>query len=169
MLNRYDPIDQTDYPYGYAQPTVNAERSCRRSTASPATGRRGVEVRRTQAEPVELEPCRRRAQLVVTTLPALMPRKRADVMVADFDTELVVLVPDERQAHHLDVGLSLVLDSCDGTTSTAAVVAEVALGDRDPGRRRRVVARRHARDARTTERVLTMNLPRFGAGSRPLG
>ena len=64
----------------------------------------------------------------MSSLPALMPRKRADVMVADFDTELVVLVPDERQAHHLDVGLSLVLDSCDGVTSTAAVVAEVALG-----------------------------------------
>ena len=64
----------------------------------------------------------------MTGLPAVMPRKRADVMVADFETELVVLVPDERQAHHLDVGLSLVLDSCDGATSTAAVVAEVALG-----------------------------------------
>lgn len=64
----------------------------------------------------------------MSPLPALMPRKRVDVMVADFDTELVVLVPDERQAHHLDVGLSLVLDSCDGVTSTAAVVAEVALG-----------------------------------------
>jgi hypothetical protein len=68
----------------------------------------------------------------MSTLPALMPRKRADVMVADFDTELVVLVPDERQAHHLDVGLSLVLDSCDGATSTAAVVAEVALGTGAP-------------------------------------
>jgi hypothetical protein len=64
----------------------------------------------------------------VTSLPALMPRRRADVVVADFDTELVVLVPDERVAHHLDEGLSLVLDSCDGTTSTASVVAEVALG-----------------------------------------
>jgi hypothetical protein len=68
----------------------------------------------------------------VTGLPVLMPRKRADVMVADFDTELVVLVPDERQAHHLDVGLSLVLDSCDGATSTASVVAEVALGTGSP-------------------------------------
>jgi hypothetical protein len=68
----------------------------------------------------------------MSTLPALMPRKRADVMVADFDTELVVLVPDERQAHHLDVGLSLVLDSCDGMTSTAAVIAEVALGTGTP-------------------------------------
>lgn len=62
----------------------------------------------------------------MTALPVVMPRKRADVMVADFDTELVVLVPDERRAHHLDVGLSLVLDSCDGATSVAAVVAEVA-------------------------------------------
>lgn len=68
----------------------------------------------------------------MTGLPALMPRKRADVMVADFDTELVVLVPDERQAHHLDVGLSLVLDSCDGVTSAAAVVAEVALATGSP-------------------------------------
>ena len=46
-------------------------------------------------------------------------------MVADFDTELVVLVPEARQAHLLDEGLSLVLDSCDGVTPTAAVIAEV--------------------------------------------
>jgi hypothetical protein len=61
-----------------------------------------------------------------------MPRKRPDVVVADFDTELVVLVPDERVAHHLDEGLSLVLDSCDGTTATATVIAEVALGTGTP-------------------------------------
>lgn len=59
-------------------------------------------------------------------LPPIMPLKRADVMVAEFDTELVVLVPECRQAHHLDVGLSLVLDSCDGTTSTTDVVHEIA-------------------------------------------
>ena len=29
-------------------------------------------------------------------------------------------------AHHLDAGLSLVLDSCDGTTPTVDVIAEVA-------------------------------------------
>lgn len=61
----------------------------------------------------------------MTVLPTLMPRKRQEVVVADFETELVVLVPEERKAHHLDVGLSLVLDSCDGTTATASVVAEV--------------------------------------------
>ena len=64
----------------------------------------------------------------MSSLPEWMPRKRADVLVADFETELVVLVPDQRRAHHLDEGLSLVLDSCDGATPTAAVVEEVASG-----------------------------------------
>jgi hypothetical protein len=59
-------------------------------------------------------------------LPKTMPQKPDDVMVAEFDTELVVLVPGARMAHHLDEGLSLVLDSCDGSTPTAAVIAEVA-------------------------------------------
>ena len=68
----------------------------------------------------------------MNALPAVMPRKRADVMVADFETELVVLVPDERQAHHLDEGLSLVLDSCDGATPTANVVDEVVAGTGQP-------------------------------------
>jgi hypothetical protein len=61
-----------------------------------------------------------------------MPRRRAAVVVADFDTELVVLVPEERMAHHLDEGLSLVLDSCDGVTATADVVAEVAQATGSP-------------------------------------
>ena len=61
-----------------------------------------------------------------TDLPQVMPRKRDEVMVAEFDTELVVLVPGVRMAHHLDTGLSLVLDSCDGETPTATVIAEVA-------------------------------------------
>lgn len=63
---------------------------------------------------------------VTTPLPATMPRKRDQVMVADFDTELVVLVPEDRRSHHLDEGLSLVLDACDGMTTTASLVAEVA-------------------------------------------
>jgi hypothetical protein len=64
-------------------------------------------------------------------LPFTMPRKRDEALVADFDTELVVLVPEAREAHLLDEGLSLVLDSCDGVTPTADVVAEVvaATGD----------------------------------------
>jgi hypothetical protein len=66
-----------------------------------------------------------------TGLPKTMPRKPDDVMVAEFDTELVVLVPGARMAHHLDEGLSLVLDACDGETSAAAVIEEIteATGD----------------------------------------
>lgn len=66
-----------------------------------------------------------------TQLPDVMPSKRDDVMVAEFDTELVVLVAGERMAHHLDEGLSLVLDSCDGETSTASVISEVAAATGD--------------------------------------
>jgi hypothetical protein len=66
-------------------------------------------------------------------LPAVMPRKRDDVMVAEFDSEFVVLVPDVRKAHHLDEGLSLVLESCDGLMLTSELVDEVANGaDEDP-------------------------------------
>jgi hypothetical protein len=57
-----------------------------------------------------------------------LPRKRDDVLVAEFETELVVLVVEQRQAHRLDEGLSLVLSSCDGTTTAADLVAEVSAG-----------------------------------------
>jgi hypothetical protein len=68
---------------------------------------------------------------VTIDLPPIMPGKRDEVMVAEFDTELVVLVPGVRMAHHLDAGLSLVLDSCDGKTPTDDVISEVvdATGD----------------------------------------
>lgn len=62
----------------------------------------------------------------VGRLPERMPARHPEVLVAEFETELVVLVPDARRAHHLDDGLSLVLDSCDGVTPTASVVEEVA-------------------------------------------
>ena len=58
-------------------------------------------------------------------LPELMPAKRPDVLTADFETELVVLVPEQRTAHRLDEGLSLLLDASDGVTPTADVVTEV--------------------------------------------
>ena len=61
-------------------------------------------------------------------LPDVMPLKRPDVLTADFETELVVLVPEQRTAHRLDEGLSVVLESCDGVTPTSALVAEVAAG-----------------------------------------
>ena len=54
-----------------------------------------------------------------------MPAKRPDVLTADFETELVVLVPEQRTVHRLDEGLSLLLDASDGVTPTADFVAEV--------------------------------------------
>jgi hypothetical protein len=54
-----------------------------------------------------------------------MPAKRPDVLTAEFETELVVLVPEQRTAHQLDEGLSLLLDASDGVTPTADFVAEV--------------------------------------------
>ena len=61
-------------------------------------------------------------------LPEVMPAKRPDVLTAEFETELVVLVPEQRTAHRLDEGLSLVLDACDGATRSADVVAEIVSG-----------------------------------------
>jgi hypothetical protein len=58
----------------------------------------------------------------------MLPRKRDNVLVADFDTELVVLVTETRRAHRLDSGLSLVLGSCDGTTTRSELVDEIASG-----------------------------------------
>lgn len=60
------------------------------------------------------------------SLPDVLPRRRTDLMTADFETELVVLVPDQRRVHHLDEGLSIVLDSCDGNTRVPDLVQEVA-------------------------------------------
>jgi hypothetical protein len=55
-----------------------------------------------------------------------MPTRAPDVEVAEIDGELVVLVPSERRAHHLDPLLALVFDACDGVTPLASVVAEIA-------------------------------------------
>jgi hypothetical protein len=55
-----------------------------------------------------------------------MPARRADLEIADFDTELVVLDPVRHQTHHLDTPLAIVFDACDGRTSRASVAAEIA-------------------------------------------
>lgn len=65
------------------------------------------------------------------SLPDVLPRRRTDLMTADFETELVVLVPDRRRVLHLDEGLSIVLDSCDGETTAASLVEEVATATGD--------------------------------------
>lgn len=66
-------------------------------------------------------------------VPDVLPRRRDEVLVADFDTEMVVLVPEDRLAHRLDSGLSLILASCDGVTRSVDLIAEVVAGtDDDP-------------------------------------
>jgi hypothetical protein len=69
----------------------------------------------------------------VTAIHDRLPSRREDVLVADFDTELVVLVPGERRAHRLDAGLSLVLSSCDGETTYAELADEVSAGTGESG------------------------------------
>jgi len=64
---------------------------------------------------------------VIDDVPAVMPARRTEVMVADYDTELVVLVPHTRLTHHLDVGLSLILDACDGVTRSQDLIDEIAV------------------------------------------
>jgi len=48
------------------------------------------------------------------------------VVAAEFDTELVVLVPDRRKAYHLDPGPALVFDSCRRGDSLAELADELA-------------------------------------------
>lgn len=55
-------------------------------------------------------------------LPVVSP----SVEVADFDTELVVLVPGRRAAHHLEPDAAILFDSCRRGHSMDAVVAELA-------------------------------------------
>ena len=64
-------------------------------------------------------------------LPTRLPARRADVLVADFETEVVVLVPDQRQAHRLDAGLSLVFTACDGETLVEDLIEEISAGTQE--------------------------------------
>ncbi|MFW2335622.1 hypothetical protein [Ilumatobacter sp.] len=54
-------------------------------------------------------------------LPALAP----DIELADFDTEIVALVPDRRRAVHLDSAHAIVVDSCRRGDDVDAVVDEI--------------------------------------------
>lgn len=55
---------------------------------------------------------------------AKLPLVRSEVEVADFETELVVLVPSRRRAHLLDPALALVFDSCHRGDDRVDLVAE---------------------------------------------
>ena len=56
----------------------------------------------------------------------ILPAPSSDIVVADFDTELVVLVPNTRRAHHLDPMWAVLFDSCRLGHSRAAIVSDLA-------------------------------------------
>jgi hypothetical protein len=55
-----------------------------------------------------------------------LPAIDTSVVVADFDTELVVLVPAERKAHLLEPMWALLFDSCRRGDELDDLVAELA-------------------------------------------
>jgi cytochrome P450 len=55
-----------------------------------------------------------------------LPAPHPSVAVADFDDELVVLVPSARQAHHLDPAMSLLFDACRHGETMATLVDDLA-------------------------------------------
>lgn len=64
----------------------------------------------------------------VWALPPLAP----DLEIADFDDELVALVPGERRAVHLEAGPALVVDSCRRGHARDDLIAEVAAATGTP-------------------------------------
>ena len=65
----------------------------------------------------------------MTGLPSLSPT----LQVADFETELVVLVPDRRAVHLLEPDAAVLFDSCRRGHTFDDVVAELSTAaDRDP-------------------------------------
>jgi hypothetical protein len=61
----------------------------------------------------------------IAELPEVLPDRNSDVEVAAFDTEFVVFDPRNRMAHRLEGQHALVFDACDGSTRTAALLAEL--------------------------------------------
>ena len=68
---------------------------------------------------------------LLVVLPAILPQRRLDVEVAEFDTESVVFDPHHRVAHRLDGWLAGVLDACDGKTSAQAFLGECVMAGLD--------------------------------------
>jgi hypothetical protein len=65
--------------------------------------------------------CRRRDDRAVT----LLPRVADEVEAADFDTEIVVLVPSRRKTHLLEPMLALLFDSCRDGADDEAFLTEL--------------------------------------------
>ena len=61
-----------------------------------------------------------------------LPSIAAGVEIADFDTELVVLVPGDRRAVHLQAGHAIVLDSCRRGHGIDRLVADMSAASDEP-------------------------------------
>lgn len=59
-----------------------------------------------------------------------LPSVADSVVIADFDTELVVLVPEQRHAHLLEPLWAVLLDSCRRGDDRADLVGELAAATR---------------------------------------
>lgn len=55
-----------------------------------------------------------------------LPVPSSDIVIADFNTELVVLVPNTRRAHHLEPMWAVLFDSCRLGHSRSEVVSDLA-------------------------------------------
>ncbi|MEY4175545.1 MAG: hypothetical protein RI900_2710 [Actinomycetota bacterium] len=73
-------------------------------------------------------------------LPAVLPKHRKGLEIAEFDTELVVLETESNRAHHLQGLAAIVFDACDGRTRSDQLVRQVAeaMGIDEPEAHRQV-------------------------------
>ncbi len=67
-----------------------------------------------------------RVTTIEPRLPVVMPARHTSVEVVEFDAEVVVLDTRSRQVHLLGALAALVFDSCDGRTTVASLVVEIA-------------------------------------------
>lgn len=66
-----------------------------------------------------------------------LPPLADEVEVADFETELVVVVPSRRRAYHLDERWALLVDSCRRGDDVGDLVEELVSVGGDPDQARR--------------------------------
>lgn len=96
----------------------------RPSSTGIGYGRRHAWGRFRSAGPVRRSRCWKQG-VVSDELPTVLPRRHADVEVAEFDTEYVVFDPRCNEVHLITGLAAVVFDACDGVTPTAQLVEEI--------------------------------------------
>lgn len=62
--------------------------------------------------------------MLPSVLPEVLPAQSLEIEIADFDVEIVVYDPRVKIVHLLTHATALVFDSCDGVTTSQALIAE---------------------------------------------